>query len=78
MSQKPTVDECLDALSILWHHVAVPTEAAEALEKLDRDVPTWKTAPMPYRNRDDESHQAIQRMKAWSRVRSILQKAGRL
>jgi hypothetical protein len=76
--QKPTVDECLDALSILWHQVAVPVKAAEAIEKLDRDVPVWRTAPMPTSNCDDESHQAIQRMKAWSRVRSVLRKAGRL
>jgi hypothetical protein len=54
MSQKPTVDECLDALSILWHQVAVPFEVAKMIEKLDQKMPSWRTAPMPVSNHDKD------------------------
>jgi hypothetical protein len=77
-SLKQDLNECLDALSILWHNVAVPCKAADAIEELDIRVPNWKTAPMPERNRDAESHEAMMRMKSWARVRDILLRKGRI
>ena len=70
--------EALDTLAVLWAHVAVPAEVPRALSQLEREVPGWRTCPLPTGHRNADGQKAIQRLKAWYRARKLLRDAGRL
>jgi hypothetical protein len=77
---KPTADECLDTLAVLWAHVAEAqgNDIGALLDKMDRDVPHWKVSQLPLGHQNDNGVQALLRLKAWSRCRDVLTRAGRL
>lgn len=77
MQGKPTADECLDVLNMLWHHVAMRMQIHTQLAQLDTEVPQWRTMPVPPKNQNDEDLAAVQRFKAWSRARDLLTRGNR-
>ena len=78
MANDITKNECLDALSTLWHHSC--THFEHVLDNLDRKYPDWKTMRLPHVSDtpDNETAASMQEFKAWARVRDILRRAGRV
>ncbi len=77
---KPTVDECLDILSLVWHK-AMPAGLAKVIDDMDNDVPGWHTkmisiakdGKMPPKVVED-----MQRLYIYRRCRELLKQAGRI
>jgi len=72
--EKPTANECLDVLSILWHHSAEKS-FSELIDKLNRSCPNWRTSRIPV---DDKTAASMTVLKAWDRCKTILKRANRL
>lgn len=72
MNQKPTADECLDVLSLIWHRCA-PGDLEDLLMEMDRDIPGWHTRMQKIAGDISKVDvEAMYRVYAWRKCRELL------
>lgn len=77
-SQKPTRDECLDALSQLWHRCVAP-QASDVIDQFDRSDPNWHLKTMEIgKHMPDKERETLLGIRAWKQCRELLKRSNRI
>lgn len=77
MPQKPTTDECLDALSQLWHRCK-PESLDTALATFDEEIPGWDNLGNLPKGIPPRVVENIFRASAWRKCQKLLQQTRRI